>query len=137
MRDIDEIWIINQYGITLFNISKEETIDSLLLGGFFSAIKTMLEEMGEEQLKSIILGSSKMLIYNARNGITFISRSKKSIKDKKIEEHIKSVEKEFFEEYGDILDRWNGDTKIFDRFEVKIEDIFKDTPEKRVEKALW
>ena len=36
MRDIDEIWIVEPRGITIFNISKEDNIDPVLIGGFFA-----------------------------------------------------------------------------------------------------
>ena len=137
MRDIDEIWIINPYGITLFNISKEETVDATLFGGFFTAIQNFISSLGEKELKSLELGGSKLTIYHGNQDFLFVSRSQKSIKNKRIEEHLKLVEKEFFEAFGDILKIWNGNTEIFKDFEIKIEEIFKDTPEKRAEKALW
>ncbi|MFX1453019.1 MAG: hypothetical protein ACFFCM_19450 [Promethearchaeota archaeon] len=137
MRDIEELWIINPYGITLFNISKEETVDAALFGGFFTAIQNFISSLGEKELKALELGESKLTIYHGNQDFLFVSRSKKSIKNKRIEEHLKLVEKEFFEAFGDILKIWNGNTALFKDFEQRIEEIFKDTPEKRAEKALW
>ncbi len=136
MRDIDEIWIVKPGGITVFNQSKDE-VDPILIGGFFSAIQTFVEQLGEKELKTMQLGDSKITIYNAKQGYLFISRSQKKIKDKKIITHLKLVETKFFEEYGDILESWTSDVNAFQNFGEIIEEIFKDTPEKRAEKALW
>ncbi|MHA1379525.1 MAG: hypothetical protein ACTSRG_14220 [Candidatus Helarchaeota archaeon] len=136
MRAIDEIWIIQESGLTLFNLSKD-TIDSTLVGGFFSAIQTMLGSIGEQEIKSLVLGESKIKIFNGKFGLLFVSRSKKNVKDKVIEKLLKLVETRFIEEYKDKLDPWDGDTDQFMSFGNIIEDIFKDTPEKRAEKALW
>ncbi|MHA1299206.1 MAG: hypothetical protein ACTSO9_07225 [Candidatus Helarchaeota archaeon] len=137
MREIDEIWIIEQSGLTLFNLSKEDSLETAMIGGFFAALQSMLESIGEKQIKSIILGESKIIIYNGSKGLLYISRSKRSVKDKNIEQHLKLVEKKFIEEYEDKLDPWDGNLDYFKGFGQKIEDIFKDTPEKRAEKALW
>lgn len=137
MRDISEIWIIDSSGITLFNLSKEENVQATLIGGFFSALQSFVKELGEKELKSIMLGSSKFMIYQGIGGYLFISRSQNDVKSKKIEEHLKLVEAKFLEMYHDKLDNWNGNTDYFRNFGDIIEEIFKDTPERRAEKALW
>jgi len=136
MRDIDEIWIVKPGGITVFNQSKD-TIDPLLIGGFFSAIQTFVQQLGEKELKTMQLGDSKITIYIGQQGFLFISRSQKKVKEKKIFGHLKLVEAKFFEEYSDVLSKWTSDIKVFENFGAIIKEIFKDTPEKRAEKALW
>lgn len=136
MRDINEIWIIKPGGITLFNMSKD-SIDPVLIGGFFSAIQTFVEQIGEKELRTLQLGDSKITIYHGRDGYLFISRSEKKSKDKKIMESLRMVEIKFFEQYSDALTRYSIDVNIFRNFGEIIEDIFKDTPEKRTQEALW
>ncbi|MDD1778509.1 MAG: hypothetical protein LUQ65_10110 [Candidatus Helarchaeota archaeon] len=136
MRVINEIWIINSSGITLFNISKDEKIDPLLFGGFFSAIQSFIKNLGETELKTLVIGASKITVYQGRQGVLFVSRSPNKTKDADIIESLKLVESKFFENYIGELDRI-VDTSRFDNFGTVIEQIFGDTPEKRAVKALW
>jgi hypothetical protein len=136
MRVISEIWIINPNGITLFNLSKDEKIDPLLFGGFFSAIQAFVKNLGETELKTLVIGTSKMTIYQGKDGFLFVSRSSQKIKDSEIIESLKLVESKFFEQYKGKLDKL-VDTRVFQNFGAVIEEIFGDTPEKRTVKALW
>ena len=67
----------------------------------------------------------------------FIARSQKKIKQKIIQNHLKKVEKRFFKKFGAILKDWDGESSQFNTFEEDIEDIFKDTPERRAAESLW
>ncbi|MHA1266084.1 MAG: hypothetical protein ACTSRS_12705 [Candidatus Helarchaeota archaeon] len=136
MRAIDEIWIVKPGGLTIFNKSKN-TIDPILIGGFFSAIQTFIEQIGETELKTLQLGDSKITIYQGRQGYLFIARSGKKPKDHKIIASLKLVEAKFFEHYGKYLNESFSDIDLFNDFSDIIEEIFKDTPEKRAEEALW
>ncbi|MHA1786082.1 MAG: hypothetical protein ACTSVY_13835 [Candidatus Helarchaeota archaeon] len=138
MRNIDEIWIVDSSGITLFNLSKEENIDPILIGGFFSSLNTFVSELGEKRLNSLSLGDSKITIYQGKRDFMFISRSRKEVKDKNIIENLKTVEKRFFKLYGKKLGKkWDGNTSYFKNFADFVEDIFKDTPERRAQESLW
>ncbi|MBD3230202.1 MAG: hypothetical protein GF329_18635 [Candidatus Lokiarchaeota archaeon] len=137
MRIIEEIWIINPSGVTIFNLSEGEKVDPQLIGGFFSAINSFIQQLGEKNLKTLILGRSKMTILQGFKKLLFIARSKKDAKNKKILKMLNFVEEEFKKKYNDILDDWDGDTEIFLDFGKNIEEIFNDTPEKRTKEALW
>ncbi|MHA1129739.1 MAG: hypothetical protein ACTSRC_12560 [Candidatus Helarchaeota archaeon] len=137
MRVIDEIWIIKPGGLTVFNLSKEENVDPLLMGGFFSAIQTLATQIGEKELKTLLFGNSKITIYQGQKGYLFISRSSKKVNDKLIDKSLKLVETSFFEKYGKNLEAFHSNSNLFDDFEAVIEEIFADTPEKRTEEALW
>ncbi|MHA1651090.1 MAG: hypothetical protein ACTSYB_12915 [Candidatus Helarchaeota archaeon] len=137
MRAIDEIWIIKSGGLTIFNLSKDANIDPLLVGGFFSAIETIAAQLGEKKLKVILLGNSKITIYHGRDGLLFISRSSRKVKDKTIQKYLKIVETKFFERYGNILKEEISNSDLFKDFGNVIDAIFEDTPRKRAEKALW
>ncbi len=137
MRVINEIWIITSSGITLFNISKDEKIDPILFGGFFSAIQTFIKELGEKELKTLVLGDSKITIYQGKGGYLYLSRSTKKIKDETIINYLKLVEMKFFEQYSDILNREIVDLSLFGSFGNVINEIFEDSPEKRTKDALW
>ena len=137
MRMIEEIWIVHPSGITLFNLTKGDKIDPVLFGGFFSALNSFIQQLGEKKLKTIIMGDSKLTIFQGYKGILFISRSKKGIKNKLIISNLKFVEDMFKKEFQDIIDTWNGDTNIFSNFGDMIKEIFEDTPEQRTKDALW
>ena len=137
MRAIDEIWIIKPGGLTIFNLSKEDAVDPILIGGFFSAIQTFAEQLGEKELKTLLFGESKITIYQGMQGYLFISRSTKKVNDKIINKNLKLVETKFFEQYGGKLEAFHSDISLFSDFGAVIEEIFADTPEKRAEEALW
>ena len=137
MREIDEIWIVEPRGITIFNISKEDNVDPILIGGFFASLQTFITELGEKELNALALGNSQIIIYKGKEEYLFIARSQKKIKQKKVQEHLKKVEKRFFKKYGAILENWDGESSQFKTFEDDIEDIFKDTPERRAAESLW
>lgn len=137
VRVIDEIWIINANGITLFNLSKDERIDPQLFGGFISAIESFIISLGYKEINAMSLGESKITFYHGEQNIMFISRSGKKIKDKLIIKGLKLVEQKFIEHYQETLIKWNGDPEIFTKFGEIIKEIFEDNPEKIVEKSLW
>lgn len=137
MRVIDEIWIINTNGITLFNLSKEDRIDPQLFGGFVSAIENFIKSLGYKQINSILLGESKIMFYHGDQGLIFISRSRKKVKEKPIIKGLKLVEQIFLAQYRDIIKNWKGDQNSFSKFGDIIKEIFEDKPEKLIEKSLW
>ena len=137
MRDIDEIWIVEPRGITIFNISKEDNIDPVLIGGFFASLQTFIHEIGEKELNALALGGSQIVLYKGTNEFLFIARSQKNVKQKTIQNHLKTVEKRFFKRYKKTLEDWDGESGQFRIFESDVEDIFKDTPERRAAESLW
>lgn len=137
MRVINEIWIIDPSGITLFNMSKEENIDAVLFGGFFSAIQNFISNLGEKELKSLVLGNSQLMVYQGDRDFLFISRSDLKSKEKKIIKYLKLIESKFFELYGEKIKNWDGEVSIFNNFGEIIKEIFEDAPEKDMETAFW
>ncbi|NVM27882.1 MAG: hypothetical protein HWN65_03485 [Candidatus Helarchaeota archaeon] len=135
MRDIEELWIINNSGINLFNFCKKNTKNPLLFSGFISAFQNFMESLGYKKIESIRLGDSKIMIYRGDSDIYYVTRSKKDIKDEDIIKYLKLVEKKFLENYLDELKSFTGDTNIFDDFGEVITDLlgikgrsFKDLP---------
>ena len=126
MSGIRDLWIVNPDGITLFNASVEK--GQALIGTFFSTIQTLVSQIGEKQMNSISLGDTKILCYQGRDGFLFILRFNKNLKTKNIFKKMKILETEFFNDYHNDLKDWDGQTDCFDRFEIKIQTIFKDTP---------
>jgi hypothetical protein len=50
---IDELWIITEHGLTLYNKKNREECDNDLFGGFISAINAFASEIGMRNVQSI------------------------------------------------------------------------------------
>ncbi len=124
MRYIDEIWIIDPDGITLFNYSQKKSEDGALIGGFFSGIYKFLKEIRNEAINSINLGNSKFVFYQSPEGFLFIAQAKIMSIDEEIIRRLKLVESEFFEKYQDILHTWDGNINRFFHFSKNINKVF-------------
>ena len=127
MRYIEELWIIDPYGITLFNYSKRVNEDAALIGGFFSGIYKFIKEIRNEEIESIILEKSKFVIYQSPKGFLFISQSRKLIEDKEIIKRLKLVETKFFELFEEKLTTWDGNVNHFYNFNENIKKVFSST----------
>jgi len=136
MREIDEIWVINGYGITLFNYSKDK-VDPALFGGFITAIQNFITELGDQKIESITMGTSQLTLLKAKFDLAFVARSDKKIKKKNIEKHLKTVMNKFFELHENNVENWDGETDKFLGFKDVIEYIFDDKPETQFEKSFW
>ena len=135
MREIEEIWVINDFGITLFNYSKDK-VDPTLFGAFITAIQNFISELGDQKIDSITMGTSQLTLFKA-NELVFVARSDKKVKRKNVEKHLKTVVKEFLELYGKQIKNWDGETDKFIGFKEVIEYIFDDKPETQFEKSFW
>ncbi|NHI94048.1 MAG: hypothetical protein EAX96_16280 [Candidatus Lokiarchaeota archaeon] len=127
MTNVKDIWIVNPVGITLFHASVEEKSQDLI-GSLFSSIQVIVSQMGENKMKALSLGSSKILCYQGQDDYLFILRYEKDEKTKKILKKMNIIEELFFDEYKHILKEWDGRTDYFNGFVMKIQNIFKDTP---------
>ncbi len=123
MEKIDEIWIINPYGITVFNYARGKMADSSLMGGFFSGFQKVLKEFKKDELKSIHLQNSKFLIYQNREFL-FIYHAGNATRDTRILRNLKKVKTRFFQNFGEKLRNWDGNTTYFDNFSETVEEIF-------------
>ncbi|MHA1145458.1 MAG: hypothetical protein ACTSRW_12020 [Candidatus Helarchaeota archaeon] len=137
MKDIEEIWIINSSGIPVFNVQTASDLDPILVAGFLSSLETYVKSMGDKKINSISLGESKIILKHGNHGFLFISRSKRNAKEKKIMKSLDLIEKEFFKKYEHILEKWSGDTEVFEDFISDIDRIFKTSAETKAKESLW
>lgn len=101
---INEVWIIQNSGICLFNQSAENSVNEILFSGFLSGIRTFLEEIGEKKLEKLELGNSKLIFYNLDEYHLFIVlKSSKKAKDKFLEKKINEVQQKFINRFSPLL----------------------------------
>lgn len=133
---IQDIWILNDYGIVLFSRVFNPKIDDQLFGGLMSALNTFAENIADGGLSNFVIKDRKYIIMK-QHEIIFIVNSSKKIKEKKVNEEMKSIANKFFNLYPkEMLDKWNGDISIFTDFKKHIKDSLQETIDK-FEKAFW
>ncbi|MFX1451239.1 MAG: hypothetical protein ACFFCM_10380 [Promethearchaeota archaeon] len=114
MHLVNEIWIITDSGLTIYNQMVEEKIDKDLFGGFIAAIHSFIKAMGEELCKSITMGNSQIVIMLDKiNSLYFVGRSDVKVKEKKIEEYLSKIMEKFCTCYEDELKDFRGNVDTF------------------------
>ena len=143
MEKIDEVYIIEDSGVCLFNhsIGKEgkTTVDETLFSGFLSSIQTFLETISKgEKIKRIELGGSKLLISSLEEYHIFIVlRSSGKIKEKYLKKKIEEIQKQFIINYGSYLvehqvKKLPYNTQEFQGFHEVLKDIFEEEIDKNI-----
>ncbi|MHA1264888.1 MAG: hypothetical protein ACTSRS_06590 [Candidatus Helarchaeota archaeon] len=138
MAKIDEIWIITENGIPLFDKSVEQSVDVLIFGGFLSAIQSFIKNsFKEERLDKLIMGDSKITFSFAEEyGIFVVIRTHKKIKDSEIVKYLKKIQELFLANYGEALQKEITDISIFQGFnKILEENLGKSLLEKRM--STW
>ena len=123
MNIINELWIINSAGISIFSTSDERELSPSMFGAFFSAIQTFVCSLGYNELTSIYLDDSKITFYHGKLDLFYIASSGRYIKDKIILKNLKRIERKFLESYGQEIKYWSGKIDIFSNFRDDIKNI--------------
>ncbi|TFG00957.1 MAG: hypothetical protein EU541_00710 [Promethearchaeota archaeon] len=134
MKVLRDIWILDKAGIVVFHRTFEE-LDAQLFGGLMSALNSFSKNLSEEGLTSFELSDKRFAIYR-RSEFLFVGNSANKIKEKRIFQELEVIADKFFQIYGTILDKWQGDINVFSNFENHIEDSLEGTINK-FEKAFW
>ncbi len=117
---IQEIWIINNSGITLYNQSIESNKNSqkkVLIGSFMSSINQMAKtiEMGEFQ--NIKIGKNRISFLHYKTELMFVCKSDINTKENKVMSYIDNLKEKFVTHYSEKLLNWDGDISIFDNMD--------------------
>ncbi len=137
MEFVQDFWIMNSGGVTLFWLFLKESDDNILVGSFLTAIKNYIENLQGEKLTSIVFGNSKLTILHGEKDLFFVVRTPKAIKENYIRKLLKTIEKQFMAEYGDRISNWDGNVHVFKNFKKVVLDIFSNIPIKRIKDSLW
>ncbi|MBN1802667.1 MAG: hypothetical protein JW891_14240 [Candidatus Lokiarchaeota archaeon] len=124
---INELWIIDTNGMCFFHKSTSEAKslkgESVLLGGFFSAIITFSHELSGRDIKRLETQKAKILFFKEGN-LIFIVGADVHHSEKKIRQRIKIIKNLFINKYRDELISFDGDISKFKKFEDDLENVF-------------
>ncbi|TFF96138.1 MAG: hypothetical protein EU544_01300 [Promethearchaeota archaeon] len=132
---LQDIWILNDAGIVLYNRVYDERVDTQLFGALLSAINMFAEEISQGGLSNFEL-SDKAFTITKKEGLIFVANSNKKIKKKRINQELKIIIDQFIKEYGVFTGDFDGDITRFRGFEKIIEDSLDD-PIKKFERGFW
>ena len=132
---IQDIWILSEGGIVVFNRVFNPKINEQLFGALMTALNSFAEELIEGGPMSFELSSVRYTIFKA-NTFLFIANSAKKIKEKDVKEELKKISEKFFMKYSKTLVNWDYEISVFADFEPEIKDSLEETI-KKFEKAFW
>ncbi|WP_371802926.1 hypothetical protein [Candidatus Lokiarchaeum ossiferum] len=111
---IDEIWILTENGLTLYNEQFLEEQSADLFGGFISAINAFASEIGMEEVQMIKGKNYKLtLAHYEDHRLTFVVRTPLDQKDTKIISYLGYLKKKFVDYYAEDLLDWKGEMEEF------------------------
>ena len=132
---LQDIWIIDDAGIVLYNRVFNERVDAILFGALISALNNLTKEILNDGLSSFKL-KNKLYSLARRKKITFIVSSDIKYKEKDIFREFKILIDSFFENYKVELENWKGLIDIFSDFENIFHGFLQD-PVKKFEQSFW
>ena len=133
---IQDLWILEDSGIVLFHRVFDEKVDANLFGGLLSALNSFAEEISKSGLSNFELSNKRFSLLKENNYL-FIANASKKHNLKRVHKELEVIKDRFFDYYqDDVLNNWNGDTRLFNNFEKKIEESLEQIIEK-LEKAFW
>lgn len=132
---LQDIWIIDDAGIVLYNRVFDKRVDAILFGALMSALNNLTKEILNEGLTSFVL-ENKLYSIARRREITFIVSSDKKYREKYVHKEFKILIDAFFENYKEELETWKGQISIFYEFEKIFHNSLQD-PVKKFEQSFW
>ena len=121
MKVIQDLWILTNTGVVLFNRVFDIQLKTQLFGALMSALNSFAEQLAEGGLSNFELSDKRFIIMKKKDFL-FVANSLKKIKEKKVIEQLGKISNRFFDKYSDILINWDNDISSFSNFEKEIED---------------
>ncbi len=121
---IQQIWIINKAGITLYNQSIEDKIDpskKAMMGSFLSGINQMAKNIEMGEFKTIKVGETRITFTSYKTELLFVGQSSTKIKENKVIQYIEKLKEQIIEHLGEKLNNWDGNADIFDEIDKFID----------------
>ncbi len=127
---IQDIWILNNDGIVLFNRVFHEQIEAQLFGGLMSALNSFAQQLSDDGLKNFELSNKRFTLIK-KKGFLFIANSSKKFKEKKVIQELEEISLKFNNQYpNEFFNEWDHDISIFSEFKKEIEDALEDPVKK-------
>lgn len=112
---IEEIWVISNSGVTLFNQNTNYAIDRQLFGAFIYSINNFATNLTNNELKSMDIGENRINFCKcSETGILIVCKSSTKIRKELINQYLEKIRKSIIMNLGKELSSWNGDESIGD-----------------------
>ena len=127
MKILQDIWILTNSGVVLFNRVFDPQLKTQLFGALMSALNSFAERLAEGGLSNFEL-SDKRFIIMKKNDFLYVANSSTKVKPKRVIEQLEMVSKKFFELYPVewFKNEWNNEISIFKDFDKEIQDQMED-----------
>jgi len=120
MNIIRDLWIVNEAGVVLFDRVSEEKVDAQLFGSLLSAINSFAEELDQGGLNNFTMKHTQFTIYKKHNCL-FIASSASKYSQKQVSKELRAIAEKFFNTFPKkMIDNWDGDVRVFYKFEEQI-----------------
>ncbi len=131
MSDVEEFWVLNWKGNTLFCYPSLQNFDSDLFGKLFSAIRLFIDKLDDPNKykynHSICIGGHRYYLRtNHYYQLLFILKAHKSKKEKQIVKHFMSIEMYFIDKYAKNLGRFEENPSTFEGFYVILKEYLNE-----------
>ena len=127
MKILQDIWILTNSGVVLFNRVFDKNMKTQLFGALMSALNSFAEKLSDGGLSNFEL-SNKRFIIMKKSSFLYVANASKKVKEKKVIEQLEKVSVKFFEIYP--IDwfkkEWDNDVSIFTDFVTHIEESLED-----------
>ena len=127
---IQDIWILDDNGIVLFNRVFDEQMEAQLFGGLMSALNSFAQQLSDGGLKNFEISNKRFTLIKKR-GFLFIANSSKKFKEKKVTLQLEVIAQKFNNQYpDDFFKGWDNDVNVFIDFKNEIENALEDPVKK-------
>ena len=134
VKVIQDLWILTDAGIVLFNRVYDPKVCAQLFGALMTALDSYSKEigMGHGGINNIEIKNIRFTIIRNRN-LLFVANSSKKFKEKKVLNELDKISERFITKYSEFIndfENWNMEISIFSDFEGEIEDILENPVKK-------
>jgi len=134
VKVIQDLWILTDAGIVLFNRVYDPKVCAQLFGALMTALDSYSKEigMGHGGINNFEIKNIRFTIIRNRN-LLFVANSSKKFKEKKVLNELDKISERFITKYSEFIndfENWNMEISIFSDFEGEIEDILENPVKK-------
>jgi len=127
---LNDIWILTESGVTVYNRVLDPRINPQLFGALMSALNLFAEQLSNGGISNFELRNLRFTIIK-RNHFIFVANSSNKSKEKKVLNELNRISDKFFELYSEeVLEKWDNDINVFANFKIEIKDSLEETTKK-------
>lgn len=124
---IGDLWILTEYGLTMFSRVNGSKIDPQIFGGLMSALNVFAQSLSEGGMTNFEVSNTRFTILKNHH-LLFVANSSSQVKSKKVLNELKIISKKFNNEFSEAdIQNNNGNIRIFKNFEHHIKDSLEDS----------